>query len=79
MVPGVIGPAGPPFDNDTFRASVFAGSLRGHIIFAVPSTRKFPLAILKGPATDIAGRRLAASILNGLEDGLGFSWYFLLS
>ena len=63
MIAGVICLPRLTLYDDPFRATVLSGAPRFDVILPILAAGELPFTILKVPATDIARRRMAASIL----------------
>ena len=79
MVACVVGLARFALDHDPFRTTIFSRPLWFHVVLSISPSWKPSFTILKHLAADIAGQRLAASILDSLSDGMRLGRYLLES
>lgn len=68
MIAGVIGLAGPLFDDDPFPVAWLAGQFRIHIILAIAALREASFTVVKRPPADIPRRGLALAILDHRQE-----------
>src|SRR5690242_5315125 len=67
MVLGVIGLAGVLLDDESFCVAPAAGNPSVDVVLFIASARQPAFPILKDPATDVAGKRLAVPPLERLQ------------